>query len=266
MAYAVPVEAVAGDEHVQRLRAIAREIATAQKTVSTLTVQRQRLIEQLKDAGVSITVIARDAGLTPGRVHQLLNAKRPAAARLLAHDASAVQICYVGDVSGEGEELLHEAAELVAETARGVELEADVRADPSESPSTKSTAVVVADAVGYERLLDSRKSLGSRRLSGSSTRSRTLHEPGRSRFYRSGIGDGDPSFDIGYIGPLTTQDSSLCVAGIYPAGALGAAAYLRDNLAKLYKENRTQQVGLILRVELDSTGRPTGAAPLDQLS
>lgn len=266
MAYAVPMEAVAGDEHVQSLRAIAREIATAQKTVNTLTGQRQHLIEQLKDSGVSITEIARDAGLTPGRVHQLLNAKRPAAARLLAHDAGAVQICYVGDESGGGEHVLHEAAELVAESARGVELQAEVRADPSESPSTKSTLVVVADAVGYERLVDSRKILGARRLSGSSTRTRTLHEPGRSRFYRSGIDDGDPSFDIGYIGPLTTQNSALCVAGIFPAGALGAAAYLRDNLAKLYKDNRTQQVGLILRVELDSAGRPTGVAPLDQLS
>jgi len=125
-------------ESVERLRAIAREIAAAQKTVNTLTVQRQQLIEQLKDAGISITEIAREAGLTAGRVHQLLNAKRPATARLLAREADAVGIIYAGDGSAPGELILRDAADLVAETARGVKLDATVRSD-LPTPTTAQT-------------------------------------------------------------------------------------------------------------------------------
>lgn len=124
----------------------------------------------------------------------------------------------------------------------------------------------MADAVGYGSLLKDRKVGGEPRLFGSSPSDRILSEPGRSRFYRSGLDEGDRTFDIGYIGPLTTEDSSLCIAGINPAGAHGSAGYLRDNLTKMHKDNRVQRSGLILRIELDSAGRPVGASPLDQIA
>ncbi|MFG3700819.1 hypothetical protein ACGF5C_23310 [Micromonospora sp. NPDC047620] len=72
--------------------------------------------------------------------------------------------------------------------------------------------------------------------------------------YRSPRDDGH-SADYGYIGRLPRPDgkgSFLYLAGTHAQGTLGAAQFVADNLAQLYKELKNRRFSTIIRCEYDS--------------
>lgn len=71
--------------------------------------------------------------------------------------------------------------------------------------------------------------------------------------YRSSK-DGGGTADYGYIGRLPRPDGKgtfLYLAGTHAQGTLGAAAYLVDHLADLYKELRTRRFSLVVQCDVD---------------
>ncbi|MEU5944142.1 sigma-70 region 4 domain-containing protein [Micromonospora sp. NPDC047465] len=73
--------------------------------------------------------------------------------------------------------------------------------------------------------------------------------------YRSPRDDGH-SADYGYVGRLPRPDgkgSFLYLAGTHAQGTLGAAQFVADNLAQLYKELKNRRFSTIIRCEYDAS-------------
>jgi predicted XRE-type DNA-binding protein len=71
--------------------------------------------------------------------------------------------------------------------------------------------------------------------------------------YRSPRDQGE-SADYGYVGRLPRPDGKgtfLYLAGTHAPGTLGAATYVADNLAELYKELKTRRFSTIVRCQFE---------------
>jgi hypothetical protein len=239
----------------RRLRAVTEQMAISQREVLELGRLRKALIEQLHREGHSFSQIGSLAGLSRGRVHQLLNAGPPVESRFFGR--SPVTIAFpLRALPGREEDPV-----ISSEDARSVDLLAGILTDlafevsrypiPVDGqwqPRTASTVAicgpksspVVAEAIALDPLLSFAPDDQGRWV---------ITDRQTGDVYASPLDTGrrDRSADVAYVARLPFgRRQVLVVAGIHSLGSIGAIQHIGNNLATLYDTVGTAPFSMIV--------------------
>lgn len=239
----------------RRLRAATEQMAVSQREVVELGRLRKALIEQLRRDGHTFGQIGDMAGLTRGRIHQILQAGPPAEGRFFGR--SPVTIAYpLRAMPGREEEPV-----ISSEDARAVDLLArllddlafevgryPIPVDGEWQPITASTIAicgpksspVTAQAIESDPLL---------RFAPDETGRWVITDRQSGEIYASPIDSGrrDRSADVAYVGRLQVgRRLVMFIAGVHSLGSVGAVQYLADNLARVNEEVGTKPFSMVV--------------------
>jgi hypothetical protein len=248
----------------EQLRQATAGISAAQEEVTELARLRRKIIQELRDRGLSFAEIAEQAGLTRGRIHQIRHqGPRPEGAFLgsgaviiatpLKQEAiKARPVVAIEDVH---------ATQRLSDLARSLRLEPTSETIPvggrfdlnrpnlvvisGPRISTSIAQVLAQDPVlQFERAADGPWTLVDRRS---------------GEVFRSGQ-DSDPprNSDVAYLGRLPRLDgrgSLIVFTGIHPQGSLGVVDLLCNRIGELYEEVGTDNFSMLIGTEYDPSSQ-----------
>ncbi|MFD9944536.1 sigma factor-like helix-turn-helix DNA-binding protein [Nonomuraea sp. NPDC059023] len=253
------VERIAAiEDPYQLLRVATERLNAAQQEVTELSRLRRRVIQELHAQGLSYAQIAKEAGLTRGRIHQIRHTG-PApegaflgtgtltlATPLKQEATNARPVVAMEDVT---------AAKRLEDLARGFDLSTDLEHIPlggainlnrpnlivicGPRPSPVMATLYESDPV-FEWVKDDVW---------------TLRDSRTGKTYRSGS-DSDPAqpVDYAYLGRLPRPDgkgSLLVLTGIHPQGTLGVVQLLQTEIATLWGQVADKSFSTVIRAEYD---------------
>jgi hypothetical protein len=230
-----------------------------QSVVEDLAVIRRDALDELLKAGRTRTQLAALLNVSRARISQILtSAKKPERAFLgtspilvaIGAHRSAGRRDPLQTISPES----HAAFEMLAEFSQtlGLEMWYDIVAPPGHVDLNRPNLIVLNNP-GVLPFLG--------QVMGADPRLRFRAEKGRwlleniesGTEYRSLQERGMPA-DYGYLGRLPRPDGKgtfLYIAGTREQGTLGATRYLIDNLARLYREVKTERFSMIINCAFD---------------
>ncbi|ROO90892.1 hypothetical protein EDD29_8633 [Actinocorallia herbida] len=242
------------------LRATTSRLAEAQQEVTELSRLRRRLIQDLHAQGLSYADIAKEAGLSRGRIHQIRHTgPAPEGAFLGVGNVTVVTPLRPDPVSDRTYVALDDlnTGKQLEELARTFDLKVDydhvsvdgvvdlnrtgllVVCGPRMSEAVRETYAkdpVIAwerDDVGW-LLRDTR--------TGQGYRSGQEEEPQRP-------------YDVGYLGRLPRPDGQgniLVIAGVHPEGSLGVVHLLTTDIGSLWGQVGDEAFSVVVGTEYDA--------------
>jgi hypothetical protein len=245
----------------EQLRQATAGISAAQEEVTELARLRRRIIQDLRDQGMSFAEIAEKAGLTRGRIHQIRHqGPRPEGAffgsgtviiatPLKQEAIRARPVVAIEDVRAT-ERLsdlarslrLEPSSETIPVGGRGFDLNRPNLVVISGPRIAASIAQVLAQdsVLQFERAADGPWTLVDRRT---------------GEIFRSGQ-DSDPprSSDVAYLGRLPRPDgqgSLIIFTGIHPQGSLGVVDLLCNRIGDLYNQVGTSNFSMLVGTDYD---------------
>ncbi|WP_433514195.1 sigma factor-like helix-turn-helix DNA-binding protein [Nonomuraea sp. CA-143628] len=252
------------DDPYQLLRVATERLNAAQQEVTELSRLRRRVIQDLHARGMSYAQIAKEAGLTRGRIHQIRHTGPSPegtflgtgtitlASPLKQEAANARPVVAMEDVT---------AAKRLEDLARGFDLALELEhvAIGGEINLNRPNLIVIcgpmlSPAIGA--LFESDPVLEWVKDSAWTLRDRRTDE-----VYRSGS-DSEPAsnVDYAYLGRLARPDGKgnvLVFTGIHPQGSLGVVQLLQTEIAALWGQAGDKRFSTVVRVDYDlATGEP----------
>jgi hypothetical protein len=247
----------------ERARAVNQLIDEYQAAIAELSDLRRETLRELLASGMPQMAIAEMLGISKSRVSQLLSAgSRPERAFL---GTGMVTVAVGGKLeagkAAPGAVVSSESFggyEVLADLARSVGLEAayEVVPPPGHIHLNRPNLVVLAGPrllPFINQVLEADRHLGFL----NDQHGWYLVDKNTGTQYRSPIDRGDPG-DYAYVGRLPRPDGKgtfLYLAGIHAPGNLGAAHYLADNLAELYRELKTRRFSMLISCQFDPADR-----------
>jgi transcriptional regulator with XRE-family HTH domain len=246
----------------ERLRAATDGIATAQRDLVELGRIRKSLIDELRQQGMSFSQIGELAGLTRGRIHQILQAGPPTESRFFGHSPITVALP-LRYLPGRPEEpVISSEDERAYEMLSGflLELAFDVTRFliPVGEPwntSTASTVAIcgpkssatIAEAIARDPVLAFEPDPEDRWV---------IRHRLTSEVYLSPIDTGarTRTRDIAYVGRITTgKQRLLIIAGVHSLGSVGAVHYIQHNLHDLYRQTGLNDFSMVVASQHQGT-------------
>ncbi|GLW31877.1 sigma factor-like helix-turn-helix DNA-binding protein [Actinoplanes regularis] len=244
----------------EQLRQATARITAAQEEVTELARLRRRVIEGLKDQGLSYADIAQQAGLSRGRIHQIRQqGPRPEGAffgvgsvtiatPLKREAIRARPVVAVEDVAG---------AQRLGDLARSLRLEPTFETIPvgGQIDLNRPNLVVICgpriSTAVAETLAQDQRFQFERAEDGPWT----LVDRESGQVYRSGQDETAPrNWDVAYLGRLPRPDrngSVVIFTGIHPQGSLGVVQLLCNNLAEVYSATNGEDFSVLVGTEYD---------------
>ncbi|MEV0408516.1 sigma factor-like helix-turn-helix DNA-binding protein [Actinoallomurus sp. NPDC050550] len=242
------------------LRLATERLAMAQQEVTELARLRRRVIQDLHSQGLSYAQIAKQAGLSRGRIHQIRHTgPAPEGAFLGTGAVTVVTPLRPDPNTGRSHVTLDDltAGKRLEDLARTFDLEAGSEhvGVNGEIDLNRSGLLVIcgprmSDAVRetYEKdpVLSWRRSTEG---------TWTLYDSKADKTLRSGS-DADPArpHDIGYLGRLPRPDGKgtvLTIAGVHPPGSLGVVHLLATEIATLWGQVGDRPFSVVVGVDYD---------------
>ncbi|GAA0358869.1 sigma-70 family RNA polymerase sigma factor [Actinoallomurus spadix] len=242
------------------LRLATERLAAAQQEVTELARLRRRVIQDLHSQGLSYAQIAKQAGLSRGRIHQIRHTgPAPEGAFLGTGAVTVVTPLRPDPNTGRSHVTLDDltAGKRLEDLARTFDLEVgsehvgvDGEIDLNRSGLLVICGPRMSDAVRetYEKdpVLSWRRSPEG---------TWTLHDASADKTLRSGS-DGDPArpHDIGYLGRLPRPDGKgtvLTIAGVHPPGSLGVVHLLSTEIATLWGQVGDRPFSVVVGVDYE---------------
>ncbi|MEV4110083.1 sigma factor-like helix-turn-helix DNA-binding protein [Nonomuraea sp. NPDC049695] len=262
------VERIAAiEDPFQLLRVATERLNAAQQEVAELSRLRRRVIQELHAQGLSYAQIAKEAGLTRGRIHQIRHTgPAPEGAFLgtgtitlvtpLKREATnARPVVAMEDVT---------AAKRLEDLARGFDVPVELEHVPlgGEIDINRPNLIVICGP----RLSTVMGALyeSDPVLEWVKDDVWTLHDNRAGTLYRSGS-DSEPAraVDYAYLGRLGRPDGKgnlLVFTGIHPQGTLGVVQLLQAEIATLWGQVGDKRFSTVVGVEYDPvTGEPVKA-------
>ncbi|GGO62599.1 sigma-70 family RNA polymerase sigma factor [Nonomuraea cavernae] len=263
------VERIAAiDDPFQLLRVATERLSAAQQEVTELARLRRRVIQDLHAQGLSYAQIAKEAGLTRGRIHQI------------RHTGPAPE----GAFLGRGAVTVVTPLRFDAATSRSVVALDDMRAGKRLEDLARSFGLDVAtDNVTVDGEINLNRSgllvICGPRMSAAmrdtydrdpvirwdrDDKGWLLRDTRTGTVYRSGS-QSDPQrpTDSAYLGRLARPDGNgtiIAIAGIHPSGSLGVIQLLANETATLWGQVEDHRFSAVVAVEYDpTTGEPIRA-------
>ncbi|WP_327088367.1 sigma-70 family RNA polymerase sigma factor [Nonomuraea sp. NBC_01738] len=259
------VERIAAIENPYQLLRVATErLNAAQQEVTELSRLRRKVIQELHAQGLSYAQIAKEAGLTRGRIHQIRHTG-PApegaflgtgtitlATPLKQEATNARPVVAMEDVT---------AAKRLEDLARGFDLGMELEHIPigGDIDLNRPNLIVIcgpklSPAMGalYE---------SDPVLEWVKEDAWTLRDSRTGESYKSGS-DRTPAsnIDYAYLGRLARPDGNgnvLVFTGIHPQGSLGVVQLLQTEIATLWGQVADKRFSTVVAVEYDpATGEP----------
>lgn len=263
------VERIAAiEDPFQLLRIATERLSAAQQEVAELSLLRRRVVQDLHAQGLSYAQIAKEAGLTRGRIHQI------------RHTGPAPE----GAFLGRGTVTVVTPLRFDAATSRSVVALDDMRAGKRLEDLARGFGLdVTTDNVTVDGELDFNRSgllvICGPRMS-SAMRDIYDHDPvirwdhddkgwflqdtRTGTVYRSGSQhEPQQPTDAAYLGRLPRPDGKgtiIAIAGIHPSGSLGVIRLLANETATLWDRVGDRRFSAVVAVEYDpTTGEPVRA-------
>lgn len=252
----------------EQLRQATNRMAAAQEEVTELARLRRRIVQDLRDRGMSYAEIAQEAGLTRGRIHQIRQAGPRPEGSFLGHGTVTIAtplkeeairgrpVVAIEDVTG---------SQRLGELARSLRLEPQFESIPvtGEIDLNRPNLVVicgpriskaVAETLAVDRTLQFVRDKDG---------PWTLVDHRTDQVYRSGQDQRPPRhWDAAYLGRLPRPDgkgSVMIFTGIHPQGSLGVVHLLCERLTELYAETGTSNFSTLVGTNYD----PESHEPID---
>ncbi|MDA0631880.1 sigma-70 family RNA polymerase sigma factor [Nonomuraea sp. MCN248] len=252
------------EDPYQLLRVATERLNAAQQEVTELSRLRRRVIQELHAQGMSYAQIAKEAGLTRGRIHQIRHTgPAPEGAffgqgtitlitPLKREARQARPVVAVEDVA---------AAKRLEDLARGFDLAVELEHVPlgGDVNLNRPNLVVICGP----RLSTVMGELYERDpvLEWVKEDVWTLHDTRTDERYRSGSDD-EPArpIDYAYLGRLPRPDGAghvLVFTGIHPQGTLGVVRLLQTELAALWGRVADKPFSTVVSTEYEpESGEP----------
>ncbi|MCD0452417.1 sigma-70 family RNA polymerase sigma factor [Actinocorallia sp. API 0066] len=253
------------EDPFELLRATTARLAEAQQEVTELSRLRRRLIQDLHAQGLSYADIAKEAGLSRGRIHQIRHTgPAPEGAFLGVGGVTVVTPLRPDPVSDRTYVALDDVntGKRLEELARTFDLKVDydhvsvegdvdlnragllVVCGPRMSP-------IVRETYAKDPVIEwDRDDVGW-----------LLRDTRTGDEYRSGQEEKPPRpYDVGYLGRLPRPDGNgnvLLVAGVHPEGSLGVVHLLTTDIGTLWGQVGDEAFSVVVGTEYDpSTHEP----------
>lgn len=255
------VERIAATEDPFVLLRLATErLASAQQEVTELARLRRRVIQELHNQGLSYAQIAKQAGLSRGRIHQIRHTgPAPEGAFLGTGAVTVVTPLRPDPNSGRTHVTLDDltAGKRLEDLARTFDL--DVSSEHvgvnGEIDLNRPGLLVICGPRMSEAVRETyeKDPVLSWRRSHEGTW--TLYDSRAGQTLRSGS-DAEPSrpHDIGYLGRLPRPDGKggvLTIAGVHPPGSLGVVHLLTSEIATLWGQVGDRPFSVVVGVDYD---------------
>lgn len=263
------VERIAAiEDPFQLLRVATERLSAAQQEVAELSLLRRRVVQDLHAQGLSYAQIAKEAGLTRGRIHQI------------RHAGPAPE----GAFLGRGTVTVVTPLRFDAATSRSVVTLDDMRAGKRLEDLARSFGLdVITDNVTVDGEIDLNRSgllvICGPRMSPAmrgiydrdpvirwdrDDKGWFLQDTRAGTVYRSGSqGESRQPTDSAYLGRLPRPDGKgtiIAIAGIHPSGSLGVIQFLVHEMATLWTQVEDRRFSAVVAVEYDpTTGEPVKA-------
>ncbi|WP_084964575.1 sigma-70 family RNA polymerase sigma factor [Thermoactinospora rubra] len=248
----------------QLLRVATERLNAAQQEVTELARLRRRVIQELHAQGLSYAQIAKEAGLTRGRIHQIRHTG-PApegaflgtgtitlATPLKQEAVNARPVVAMEDVT---------AAKRLEDLARGFDLAMELEHVPlgGQIDVNRPNLIVICGpklSPVMAQLYESDPV-----LEWVKDDAWTLRDRRTGQIYRSGSDSQPPRpVDYAYLGRLPRPDDKgtlLVFTGIHPQGTLGVVQLLQTEIATLWGQVGDKRFSTVVGVEYDpQTGEP----------
>lgn len=256
------IEALVKADPVTRARRAGETVAALQEAVVELSRVRREALNELVGDGRTHSEIAGLLGMTRGRVGQLLSSgPKPERALLGTGDLTVAaggksEPQKATDPRTALSSEAHDAYKLIADAAKGYDLQAELEIVPPPGmvQLNRPNLVVLSSPrilplVG--QVLESDGNLGW----GSGAQGWYLTE--QDKVHRSPSDRGEPA-DYAYVGRLPRPDGKgtfLYLAGIHAMGTLGAAHWLTGNLETLYPTVKGKRWSVLIECRYDPDTR-----------
>lgn len=255
------VDRIAGiKDPISRLREATERLSIAQQDVTELARMRRRLIQDLHDQGQSYADIAKAAGLSRGRIHQIRH-QGPApegaflgdgliriVTPLKRDEIKARPVVAVEDVA---------VAQQLEKLARSYQLEVEQEHVPlgGEIDLNRDGLIVVCGP----RLSETMHELYERdpviSWEKAPNGAWALRDSSTGNLYLSGS-DQEPAqdYDVAYLGRLPRPDGRgqvIAFTGVHPQGSLGIADFIGNEISALWGEARDRSFSMIVKTKYD---------------
>lgn len=262
------VERIAAiEDPYQLLRVATERLNAAQQEVTELSRLRRRVIQDLHAQGLSYAQIAKEAGLTRGRIHQIRHTGPAPEGAFLGTGTITLATPLKKEANNARPVVAMEdvtAAKRLEDLARGFDLAMELEHAPLggdidvNRPNlivicSPKLSPVMGDLYESDPVLEWVKD-GVWMLRDSRT----------GQTYRSGS-DSDPAkpIDYAYLGRLARPDGKgnlMVFTGIHPQGTLGVVQLLQTEIATLWGQVGDKRFSTVVGVEYDpATGEPVKA-------
>src|SRR5690606_21620845 len=233
------------------LRAATEQMAISQREVNELSRLRKSLIQRLRAEGLSFAQIGEAAGLTRGRIHQILQAGPPTEGRFFGRSPITVAVP-LRKVPGRSRPVLSSEDARAYEDLVGLlndlghqAQRLNIPPDGQWTPPAGSVVAicgpkpspVTADAIATDPYLA---------FEPDETGQWTIRERETGTVYQSPLDSAEGgSADVAYLGRLTVNGRPmLVIAGIHALGSVGAVHYLGQHLHQLYERVGTDNFSM----------------------
>ncbi|MFI7641589.1 sigma factor-like helix-turn-helix DNA-binding protein [Nonomuraea sp. NPDC049400] len=246
------------------LRTATERLNAAQQEVTELSRLRRRVIQDLHAQGMSYAQIAKEAGLTRGRIHQIRHTGPAPEGAFLGRGTITLALPLKREALNARPVVAMEdvtAAKRLEDLARGFDLPFELEHIPLDGTIdlNRPNLIVlcgprISPVMGalYE---------SDPVLEWVKDGAWTLRDSRTGDTYRSGS-DSDPQrpVDYAYLGRLSRPDGNgnvLVFTGIHPQGSLGVVQLLQNEINTLWGQVADRRFSTVIGVEYDpDTGEP----------
>lgn len=258
-----PQELTEVEDAGQRARQAGELIDQHQSAVTELSRIRREALDELLSQGMTQTQIGELIGMTRARVGQLLSSGPRPERAFLGNGALTIAVGgkleagkdKPGSVVSAEAFGSYERLSALAQTL-GLKTEYEVIAPPGMVTLNRTNLIVLCGprlSPLVSQILESDSKLGFHKDGGGWH----LLDTETNETYRSPSDEGK-NFDHAYLGRLPRPDGRgtfLYMAGIHAIGTAGAAHYVENNLADLYREVKTRRFSTLITCEFEPETR-----------
>ncbi|MCO6010082.1 sigma-70 family RNA polymerase sigma factor [Actinoallomurus purpureus] len=253
------------------LRLATERLATAQQEVTELARLRRRVIQDLHSQGLSYAQIAKQAGLSRGRIHQIRHTGPAPEGAFLGTGAVTVVTPLRPDAASDRTLVTLDdltTGKRLEDLARSFDLEVSSEhvGVNGEIDLNRPGLLVICGPRMSKPVRETYEKDPVLRWQRSPEGRWTLYDSRADKTLRAGT-DADPSqsHDIGYLGRLPRPDGKgtvLLIAGVHPPGSIGVVHLLTTEIATLWGQVGDQPFSVVVGVDYDPDTHEPGNVEL----